>query len=162
MIKSWVDNDFIERVVETYSDMIIRIAYQNTANQSDAEDIAQEVFMKLMRENAFNNEEHLKAWLIRVTINQCKDLKKSFWNRRTKAIDEKQQIFSGRHMSIMEDIWKLPVNYRNVIYLYYFEEYTISEIAKILDRKDNTVSSWLTRARKRLKTIVLEGGYEYE
>lgn len=155
-------SDFIQRIVETYSDTVIRIAYQNTANRSDAEDIAQEVFIRFMREKAFNDEEHIKAWLIRVTINLCKDLKKSFWHRKTVPINETPHPFSDTHISVMEEIWKLPGNYRNTIYLYYYEGYTVPEIAEILRKKENTVSSWLTRARKKLKNIILDGGCKNE
>jgi RNA polymerase sigma-70 factor (ECF subfamily) len=60
---------------------------------------------------------------------------------------------------VLNEIWRLPVHYRNVVYLYYYEKYTVHEIAKILEIKDNTISSWLTRARKKLKNMLLEGGY---
>lgn len=149
----------IDAVVETYSDMIIRIAYHNLRNQADAEDVAQEVFLKLMREEEFEDEGHRKAWLIRVTINLCKDMNKQAWNRKTEGLIETWEPFSNEQQRVLEELWELPKNYRNVVYLYYYEELTVSEIAKILKRKENTVSSWLTRARKKLKTILMEGGY---
>ncbi len=159
MNESSVDNDFIRCVVENYSDMILRIAYQSLKSRADAEDIAQEVFMKLLRQPVFNDEKYLKAWLIRVTINQCKDFKKSARYRNTTALTEEWQPFSDEQQSVMEEIWELSVDYRIVIYLYYYEKYTISEIAEILVKKENTISSQLTRARKQLKSILLEGGY---
>lgn len=149
----------IDAVVETYSDMIIRIAYHNLRNQADAEDVAQEVFLKLMREEEFEDEGHRKAWLIRVTINLCKDVNKQAWNRKTEGLNETWEPFSNEQQRVLEELWELPKNYRNVVYLYYYEELTVPEIAKILKKKENTVSSWLTRARKKLKTILLEGGY---
>lgn len=149
----------IDAVVETYSDMIIRIAYHNLRNQADAEDVAQEVFLKLMREEEFEDEGHRKAWLIRVTINLCKDMNKQAWNRKTEGFNEAWEPFSKEQQRVLEELWELPKNYRNVVYLYYYEELTVSEIAKILKRKENTVSSWLTRARKKLKTILMEGGH---
>ncbi len=77
----------VEETVEKYSDMVIQIAYQNSFNKSDAEDITQEVFIKLMKNlNKIKDEEHLKAWLIRVTINLSKDYNKSYWNKNTSEI----------------------------------------------------------------------------
>jgi len=159
--ESSVDNDFIQSAVEAYLDMVFRIAYQNTANYSDAEDVTQEVFIKLMKERRFISEEHMKAWLIRVTINLCKDLKKSFWHRRTESLPNEWQPAEGPQASFMDELRRLPKNYRNVLYLYYFEGYTVPEIAKILGNKENTVSSWMTRARKKLKTLIMDGGDGY-
>lgn len=149
----------IDAVVEKYYDMIIRIAYHNLKNQADVEDVAQEVFLKLMREEDFEDEGHRKAWLIRVTINLCKDVNKSAWNRKTEGLIETLEPFSKEQQRILDELWELPKNYRNVVYLYYYEELTIREIGRILREKENTVSSWLSRARKKLKTILMEGGY---
>jgi RNA polymerase sigma-70 factor (ECF subfamily) len=142
--------------------MVIRIAYQNTGNPTDAEDIAQEAFMKLIKAPEFNDEAHIKAWLIRVTINLCKDFKRSFWQKRTGPLTEDWQHFTDTQESILEEIMNLPRHYRNAIYLYYYEGYNVPEISKILIVKENTVSSWLTRARKKLKNLILEGGYQHE
>ena len=152
-----VDSDFIQNAVSKYLDMVLRIAYQNTQNYSDAEDVAQEVFIKLMKQQQFNDEGHMKAWLIRVTVNQCKDLKKSFWHRNTVAISEDLRSPDDTAKDIWAELRKLPKDQRNVIYLYYYEEYTVPEIAQIIGRKVNTVSSWLTRGRKRLKQILEKG-----
>lgn len=161
MNKSSVDNDFIQDAIAKYADMLIRIAYQNTQNQADAEDVAQEVFIKLMQQPAFQDEGHMKAWLIRVTVNQCKDLKKSFWNRHTVALSEEQwPPFEQDRQDLFDDLWKLPKDYRNVIYLHYYEGYTVPEIARILGKNENTVGSWMTRARKQLRHILGGGGGE--
>lgn len=162
MYETSVDNDFINQVIETYSDMVIRIAYQNTGNKCDAEDIAQEVFVKLMHANAFDNDDHRKAWLIRVTINLCKDLKKSAWHRKTQALSEEWPTVTGEQRDVINELWKLPKHHRTVVYLYYYEKYTVPEIAEMLHENQNTVSSWLTRARKKLKILLLEGGYRNE
>jgi RNA polymerase sigma-70 factor (ECF subfamily) len=140
----------------------MRIAYQNTGCRDDAEDIVQEVFIKLMLKPPFQDEVYLKAWLIRVAINLCKDHKKSFWQRKVDAITEDYPAVSPEQGEIWHEVRKLGENYRNVIYLYFYEGYNIPEIAKILGRKENTVSSWLGRAKKKLKLILSEGGYEYE
>jgi RNA polymerase sigma-70 factor (ECF subfamily) len=138
--------------------MVIRIAYQNLKNQADAEDVTQEVFIKLLKQPAFNDDNHLKAWLIRITINQCKDLMKSDWFRKRQPLDENWQPHSEKQLGIISEIWKLPKNYRNVIYLYYYENYSVPEIARILGENENTISSRLTRARKKLKIILIEEG----
>lgn len=149
----------IDAVVEAYADMILRIAYQNLKNKADAEDVMQEVLLRFMKEEEFVDEGHLKAWLIRVTINLCKDTNKSAWNRKTEGFAQRNEPSHKDESQVLGELWDLPIPYRNVVYLYYYEEFTVPEIAKILKRKENTVSSWLTRARKKLKTILLEGGY---
>lgn len=138
--------------------MVVRIAYQNLKNQADDEDVTQEVFIKLLKQPDFNDEEHLKAWLIRVTINQCKDLRKSAWFRKRQPLDEQWKPRGEKQLGILDEIWKLPKDDRNVIYLYYYENYTVPEIARILGKNENTISSRLTRARKKLKTILAEEG----
>lgn len=152
------ENETIEQIVESYSDMILRIAFQNLKNQADAEDVAQEVFLKLLKAPVLYDEVHRKAWIIRVTINQCKDLKKSFWHRKTEALTEEWQPFTSEEQGLLDELWRLPEHYRTVVYLYYYEGYTVPEIAKILEKNENTVSSWLGRARKKLKHILEEGG----
>jgi len=124
--------------------------------------MAQEVFIKFFKQPIFNDEHHIKQWLIRVTINQCKNHKKSFWQRKTEPISEALQTFDSEQQHMLDELWKLPQNYRNVIYLHHYEGYTISEIAKILNRKENTVGSWLGRAKKKLKNLLTEGGYTHE
>lgn len=159
---SSVDNDFIQYIVEKYSDMILRIAYQNLKNKSDSEDVTQDTFMKLIKQSTFRDEAHMKAWLIKVTINKCRDLNKTVWYRRTESLAEIEIPFNEDEIGILEEVFKLSNDYRNVIYLYYYEGYSISEIANILDTKENTISSQITRARKKLKNILLEGGYSDE
>lgn len=150
-----------EVVVDTYSDMIFRIAYQNLFSIDDAQDVVQDVFLKLLRqkENCFHDEEHLKAWLIRVTINQCLDYRKSFFRRNTVALDNLEIPWEREECQIMEELSLLPKDERNVLYLHYYEGYTIKEIAAILGKKQNTVNSKLTRGRNRLKKF-LEVEYE--
>lgn len=159
---SSVDNDFIQYVVEKYSDMILRIAYQNLKNKSDSEDVTQDTFIKLIKQSEFMDEAHMKAWLIKVTINKCKDLNKTAWYRKTESLTEIEIPFTEDEAGILEEVFKLSSDYRNVIYLYYYEGYNISEIASILGKKENTISSRLTRARKKLKNILVEGGYSDE
>lgn len=146
-------NQYIERMLENYSSLIVRIAYQQVKNKADAEDIAQEVLIKLMTlAPDFESTEHEKAWIIRVTINQCKDFHKSAWNRKREYLDDTmpapEQEETGE---VLEAVLGLPAKYKNVIYLFYYEGYSILEIADILKQKETTVGSWLHRARKLLK-----------
>lgn len=155
-----MSDERIRELVETYSDMVMRIAYQNCFNKSDSEDITQEVFIKLLEnaENIKEDEGYLKAWLIRVTVNLCKDYNKSSWYKKVKGFDgnESEIPWEMEELQLWEELSQLKPVYRNVIYLYYYEGYKTSEIARILKLRENTVSSHLTRARKKLRTI-LEG-----
>lgn len=121
------------KIVENYSDMIFRIAYQYLYNKYDAEDIVQEVFVKLLsRKVIFKDEEHVKSWLIRVTINQCLDYKKSLAKRSTVPIENMEIPFEHKEEGILEELQLLKEDERNILYLYYYEGYKIKEIAKIL------------------------------
>lgn len=162
MDKSLVGNDLLRYAVERYADMVVRIAYHNLKNQSDAEDITQEVFIKLLKHPGFQDDGHMKAWLIQVTINQCKDFRKSFWQRKTEPLAEEWESFDKEQQHMLDELWKLPPDYRNVIYLHFYEGYTLTEIARILNRNENTVGSWLRRAKKKLKNLLVEGGYNHE
>lgn len=143
------------KIVENYSDMIFRIAYQYLYNKYDAEDIVQEVFVKLLsRKVIFKDEEHVKSWLFRVTINQCLDYKKSLAKRSTVPIENMEIPFEHKEEGILEELQLLKEDERNILYLYYYEGYKIKEIAKILKQKQNTINSKLTRARKKLKEIM--------
>lgn len=149
----------IEELVEEYSDMVMQISYQNSFNKSDAEDITQEVFIKLIKNiDKLESKEHIKAWLIRVTINLSKDYNKSFWRKNTCKLEEDIEYFDSETQEILQELSKLKPMYRNIVYLYYYQQYKINEIADLLRINVNTVSSNLTRARKQLKKILGEGG----
>ena len=126
----------------------------------EAEDIVQEVFVKLLTKRViFKDEEHIKSWLIRVTINQCLDYKKSLTKKSTVPIENMEIPFEQKEGEILEELQLLKEDERNVLYLHYYEGYKIKEIAKILKQKQNTINSKLTRARKKLKEI-MEVEYE--
>ncbi len=144
-----------------YTDTVYRVALHNTANFSDAEDVTQEVFVKLLETNkAFRDSEHLKAWLIRVTINLCRDKKKK--SSRETLVENIFPYKTGEEKTdVLEAVKALPEKYRNTIYLHYYEGYTAKEIGKILDAKENTVLSWLSRGRDALRKE-LDGGFDDE
>lgn len=149
--------DRIIAAVERYADMVLRIAMHNLKNRADAEDATQEVFLRLLQHApAFETEEHQKRWLIRVTINVCKDHWKSAWVRKTQPLEK--QLDSEASQAVFEELWCLPKKQRNLLYLYYYEGYTVPEIAGILHTKPKAVYAQLDKARKQLKHIMLEGG----
>ena len=152
----------IEHLVQKYSSMVLQIAYQYSFNKSEAEDITQEVFIKLYNNiKKIKNEEHIKAWLIRVTINLSIDYNRNYWNKNTTSLDDNYKYFDEETKDVFNELKKLTPEYRNIIYLYYYQGYKISEISEILSMNQNTVSSYLTRARKELKHILEQGGELY-
>lgn len=147
----------INLIVEEYADTITRICYPYGKNYDDTQDIMQNVFLKLMRANPkFDSKEHEKAWIIRVTINECKDFLKNIF-RRHASLEEIQEIPIEEEEDlsyIREAVLKLPDKYKSVIYLFYYEGYTAVEIAGILHKKENTIYTWMNRARQMLKEMV--------
>lgn len=146
----------IETVLREHADMIYRIAYQNTRSRADADDIFQEVCLCLVTKNApLDDENHLKSWLIRVTLNQCKNLHKSAWHSRTEGLSD-NILYEQEDIHLLDEVRKLPPNHRNAVYLYYYEGFSVAEIAELMGTKPNTVSSWLLRGRKKLKQFLSE------
>lgn len=150
----------VNRAVEKYADTVFRICILHLKNKSDAEDIFQEVFLKFaLNDKKFENANHEKAWIIRVTINACKDLIKSFFRSRTISIDELISVADEEKEDlsyVLEVVLKLPAKYRDAIYLHYYEGYSALEIGEILGKNENTVYSILSRGRSMLKES-LEG-----
>ena len=133
-------------------------------NYADTEDIFQTVFLKYVLSSIeFENKEHEKAWLIRVTINACKDLLKSFFRRNTVSIHqliEQPAPQDQDYTDVLEAVLSLPKKYKDVVYLYYYEGYTAPQISKILGKNMNTIYTLLNRSKKILKAQL--GGSEYE
>lgn len=154
--------DDLNRVMETYADLVKRICVMNLKNQHDTEDVFQNVYLKyLLYEGTFESREHEKAWFIRVTINACKDWLRCLSRRRwvpLEAVGEQGAWMDESAREVLDFVLGLPEKYRNVIYLYYFEGYSAVEIAKLLGRRENTIYTWLSRARELLKEK-LEGDW---
>ncbi|MCI9531021.1 MAG: sigma-70 family RNA polymerase sigma factor [Lachnospiraceae bacterium] len=143
---------------QAYKDTIFKLAYSYCKDKGQAEDAFQEVFYKFMKRNPqFRDREHEKAWFIRTTINVCKDILKSKWSRMVVQLEE----WDGDHAfqdgsgdifdELREAILSLPEKYRVPIHLYYYEEYTVREIAQILHRSESAVQTQLQRGREKLK-----------
>ena len=148
----------VQEIVQTYSDTLIRIAVQQTKSMSEAEDIVQDVYMTLMKQKKpFENVDHLKAWLIKVTFNKCKDYFKSSRVKKTVPITEEMSFIAKEEQMILLEIFELHQEERVIVYLHYYEGYTTAEIANLLEMKVNTVGSKLRRARMKLKLMLEEG-----
>lgn len=160
-----MDDNIALYAFRKFGDTVLRAAYACCGNYSEAEDITQDVFLTLhSKPQTFKNDEHLKAWLIRSAINKCKNYKKSFRVSRTSPIDDINEnelkcSFAPRDNEIRENISKLPKKYSSVIFLYYYEGYSIREIAGMLGKNENTISSLLQRGRKKLKIELEREGY---
>ena len=145
----------VNRVIEAYGNLIRRICLIHLKNHADTEDIFQTVFLKYLLSSAeFQSREHEKAWFIRVTANACRDLLKSAFRRRAVSLDvltDQPGELSEDNREVLEAVLGLPEKYRDVIYLFYYEEYTAPEIAEILKKNTNTVYTLLSRAKKILK-----------
>lgn len=152
------------KAIERHSHTVRRLCMVHLKNYADTEDIFQTVFLKYVLSSvSFESEEHEKAWFIRVTINACKDLLKSFFRSRTVSLEEvleQPSKLGPDHREVLEAVLSLPQKYRDVVYLHYFEDYTAPQISRILDRNENTVYTLLTRSRKMLREKL--GGDEYE
>lgn len=154
------DTGVAEAIFRQHADMIYRVALHDLKNPADAEDILQEVCLVLLTKPYPEEEEHLKRWLIRVTLNKCRDLSRSFWRRKRVSIEDCEHLEVQKPPHILEELWELSEKQRNIIYLYYYENYTVSEISEILHINVNTVKSNLLRARKRLKELLTKEGEE--
>ena len=150
-------NAEIERVVNEYATMLLRVAYSQLNNRAEAEDTVQEVLLKYMEKAPiFQSEEHEKAWLIRVTVNHCKNHLASAWFRKRADLDEGIPALDNAELEVVSAVAALPAKYRAVVHLYYFEGYSTKEIAEILHSRPNTVSSRLSRARALLAKALKE------
>ncbi|MDO5519344.1 MAG: sigma-70 family RNA polymerase sigma factor [bacterium] len=155
----------IDSIIDNYSDMVYRIALTQMKNVSDAQDVFQEVFLRLVKYlPTLHSEEHIKAWLIRVTINCSKSSLTSAWRRHTEPLvaEEMLTFETSEQLDLYEHISQLPKKYRIVLYLFYYEELSIKEIADLTSQKETTVKSQLSRARKLLKKELGSIGGVYE
>lgn len=147
-------------VAKQHMDMIFRIAFSYLRSREDADDVTQNVLLALYRtDKVFTDEEHLKAWLIRVTVNACRKALRSPWRRRHVSLEEyagATPFRSAQESDLFQAIMALDVKYRTVIVLYYYEGYAIAEIGHLLGIPAGTVGTRLARAREMLKAVLAE------
>ena len=151
------------RLVETYSDLILRISFTYLKSTYDAEDICQNVFLKYLSAGiSFENEDYEKAWIIRCTINACKDVLKSAYRNRILVTDSIWETCPDDEdgSDVREAVMNLSQKYRVAIYLYYFEGYSAKEIAKITGKSENAVALYLSRGRRQLSKVLKNYGME--
>jgi RNA polymerase sigma factor (sigma-70 family) len=161
-----VTKDYISDLLDKYSDMVLRIAYTYLKNRADAEDIVQDVFLRIIdKKPSFNDESHEKSWLIRATINMCKNKVNMFWNKNKCSIDDVQEFaVSDKYntdTSVFQAVMALGEKYRVVVYMYYYEGYSTPEIADVIGKNETTIRSLLHRARNKLKDMLKED-YDFE
>ena len=153
----------LEQVMERYGNTVYRLAYSQTRSKTDAEDIYQDVFLRYFRKRPeFDSEEHRKAWLLRVTLNQTRSLFRSAWFRHTVPLDERVAFSEPEERKLDEALARLSGKDREVLHLYYYEELSVREIGELLGRKESTVRTQLTRARRRLAEIMKGEAYVSE
>ncbi len=147
-----------ERLVEEYADLLLRTAYSWTGNLADAQDACQTALLKLIvSRRQFDGPEGQKAWLLRVTINECKSLNRSAWRRRRadwEVAALAAQMPEPEPDGLLEAVQKLPPKYRTAIFLRYYEGYGVGEIAQMIGVKPALVSTWLARGREKLKMML--------
>lgn len=155
---SFGTDEYIGRIVTQYSDTLLRIAMTRLSSPADAEDAVQEVFLRLLTAKPhFRDGEHEKAWLIRATIHRAVDIRRSR-ERQNLPLEEAEAVAApeGRNSELLSAIQALPEKYSSVIHLYYYEGYSIHEIAKTLGLPSPTVGTRLSRGRERLKKLLKE------
>jgi RNA polymerase sigma-70 factor (ECF subfamily) len=147
----------IDEIYQKYANMLYWVSFSYMKNAADAEDIVADVFVKLIKKAVkFKNAEHEKAWLIRTTINLCKDNLKH-WRRECADIEDFENLNSENNFAENETftaVIELPARYKDVVYLHYYEGYSVQEIAKILKKPQSTVKVHLHKARKLLKGVL--------
>ncbi len=145
---------------DQYKDTVFRIALNYFGNPYDAEDTVQDVFIKLYTsKKPFESEEHIRNWLIRVTINACKNTLRTPWNRKHVALEDLSASIAfeqPEQSDLFCAVMSLPEKYRTVVYLFYYEELSVKEISGILRLNESAVTTRLSRARKNLKQKLTE------
>jgi RNA polymerase sigma-70 factor (ECF subfamily) len=161
--KSQYDCDYCSYVVEAHGNTVYKICKLYLKSEADVEDVFQQVFLTLIEKKpVFKDSDHEKAWLIKVTSNKCKDFLKNYWNKNIISIENiDSPIEENDSNEVITAVAALDNNYKIVIFMYYYEGYSTSEISKILKVKEATIRTRLKRAREKLKEK-LEGDYFYE
>ena len=150
-------NEHTEKLIAKYSDLLLKTAYTILRSTDDAEDAVQETFIKLITKRpSFNDCEHEKRWLLRVTVNISRNMIKSFSRKNSQLNENIVYVHTEESGDAFEAVMKLPERYRTAVFLHYYEGYSIEEIASILHIPSSTVGTHLSRARKLLKTMLKE------
>ena len=161
----WKDASDAAAFVRRYSGMILRLCFTYSLGRADAQDICQNVFLKLLQsDRRFDSEGETRAFIIRMTVNECKDVLKSGWRRRSVPLDElierEVPFLPEENTGVLAAVQRLPVKYREAVYLYYYEGYNAEEIAAMVGAKPAAVRQRLARAREKPRKELEGSGYE--
>lgn len=148
------------RIARKYTDVVYRATLSYCKNKSDAEDAVQNTFLKLLKiDTKFEDDEHIRKWLVRTAMNECKNMWKSFWHRNVTSIDDLEkepEYIESDKQELFNEVMKLSNKYSAVLHLYYYEGYSCKEIAEILNVSESVVQTRLMRARNKLKERLQE------
>ncbi len=162
MYERYNSTEYKRYITEKYFNTVYRLALSQTQDSQRADDVLQEVFLRYIKTSkVFESEEHIKAWLIRVTLNCSKSSFTNSWNKKTVALTEDIVFEMPEEEELYTVVAKLPQKYRMVIHLFYYEDLSVKDISAYLKIKESTVKSQLHRAREMLKQM-LSGRYEIE
>lgn len=186
MTKAGTDDRELQLKIDAYSDMLFKLSFLRLRNVQDAEDVVQEVFYQYLKKpQTFQSPEHEKAWFLKVTLNGCRKVWRSAWKRHRTSwpagegdaadsgpdasgkgeeakpegrIQEPEECFLRRERNrrLLQAVLALPEKYRDVIHLFYYEELSVREIARVTGRRESTVTSQLTRGRELLRKSLKE------
>ena len=155
----------VQELIERYQNNLYAIAFNICKNPSDAQDVVQDTFIQYYTsKKEFEDEQHLRAWLIRVAINKAKNMTLTFWHQHKVSLEEYMETLTfetPESENLFEEVMKLPKKYRIVIHLFYYEDYSVKEIAEILKLSQSNVKVRLSRARTLLKES-LKGKWNYD
>lgn len=152
------------KTIDQYSNTVYRLAYAIVQNKIDADDVYQDVFLRYVkRQPTFNDDEHEKAWFIKVTTNCAKSFVSSPFRKKTQRFVETKDSYhmDEQSLQLRELVSCLEPKYRLIIHLYYFEDMSIAKMSKTLSIKQSTIRSQLLRARNKLQKIIKGDGYEF-
>ena len=149
-----------EDAFRLYGDRVFSAAFSVTGNQADADDAVQDTYLRYCSyDKEFADEDHIRAWLLRVAINKARDQKRSFWEKHRVSWEDYMETLAfeaPEDKSLFEAVMSLPAKYRTAIHLFYYEDYSVAQIAEILHSREGTVKSQLNRGRQLLKTKLME------
>ena len=151
----------VQELVEMYKDNIYAAAFNICKSAADAEDVVQDTFLQYyMTKKEFDDEKHIRYWLLRVAINKAKNIQSSFRRKNEMSLEDYVETLTfetPESRELFEEVMKLPEKYRVVIHLFYYEDYSVKEIAKILRVTESSVKVRLSRGRAKLKDALKEG-----
>lgn len=150
----------VQELFERYQDNLYILAFNICKNAEDAKDVVQDTFMQYhMIKKEFENEQHIRAWLIRVTVNKAKNMNRTFWRKNKVSLEEYMdtlEFATPESGELFETVMRLPEKYRIVVHLFYYEDYSVHEIADILKLSESNVKVRLSRARVLLRETLQE------